>query len=171
MGGAKASRPLGGRPLAAYPAAALGQVCELVAIVCKPGTELPELPGIERWEEPGEPSHPAVGIAHALERAEGPVLVCAADMPFVTPAALRLLADALGPEARAAVAVAGGVMQPVLGAYAPSALPGFRAAPPDAALTRTVDGLEPMLVEVPPEIARSVDTPEELAAAERELGR
>ena len=169
MGGGKPARELGGRPLIAWPAAAIGAACERVVVVAKAETELPELPGVERWDEPDEPHHPARGIAFALERAGESVLVCAADMPFVTADACRRVAEALG-EGRAAVAEAGGVMQPVFAAYAPGALAGLRAAPPDAALTRTVDALEPVLVEVDPGLVRGVDTVEDLARAEAELG-
>lgn len=170
MGGDKPGRELAGRPLIAWPADALAAACEGVVVVAKADTELPELPGVERWDEPGSSDHhPARGIAFALERAGGPVLVCAADMPFVTADACRRVAAGLG-EGRACVAVAGGVMQPVLAAYAPAALNVFRDAPPDAALTRTVDSLGPTLVEVEERIARSVDTEEDLARAEAELG-
>jgi molybdenum cofactor guanylyltransferase len=169
MGGGKPARELGGRPLIAWPAAALGEACARVAVVAKADVELPALPGVERWDEPDPEHHPARGIAHALERAGGPVLVCAADMPFVTSDACRTLIEALG-DAPAAVAVAGGVMQPVFAAYAPPALEAFRAAPPDAALIRTVDGLGPVLVEVDPAVVRSVNTEEDLARAEAELG-
>jgi molybdenum cofactor guanylyltransferase len=164
MGGAKAKRTLGGRPLASYPAATLAEVCDRVAIVAKPGAELPELPGIERWDdEPAEPRHPLTGIIHALERAQGePVLVCAADMPFVKTDALRALAA----PGTTAIAVAGGVLQPVLGLYMPDVLPALRAAEPDTPLTRTVEGLGPELVPVPPEQVRGIDTPEDLANAE-----
>lgn len=167
IGGGKANRVLAGQPLAAYPAAALAQVCGRVAIVAKPGTELPDLPGVERWDdEPAEPRHPLTGIVHALERAGGEaVLVCAADMPFVTPEALHALASAGGE----AVAVADGVLQPVLGLYTPAALPTFHAAKPDEPLTRTVERLDPKRVPVPAAIARGVDTPTDLAAAEAEL--
>jgi molybdopterin-guanine dinucleotide biosynthesis protein A len=168
MGGAKATRALGGRPLVSYPVAALAAVCERVAIVAKPGEEVPEVEGAERWDEPAEPRHPLTGIVHALERAGEPVLVCAGDMPFVTPEALRTLLAA-GGAAPAAVAVAAGVLQPVLALYAPAALPTLRAAEPDAPLTRTVEALDPARVALPPPLVRSVDTPEELAAAEAEL--
>jgi molybdopterin-guanine dinucleotide biosynthesis protein A len=136
--------------------------------VAKTSTELPELPGVERWDEPDEDHHPARGIAFALERAGEPVLVCAADMPFVTAEACRRVAQRLG-ERAAAVAVAGGVMQPVFAAYGEGALDGLHAAPPDAALTRTVDALRPVLVEVDERLVRSIDTAEQLAAAELEL--
>ncbi|MEA2450079.1 MAG: molybdenum cofactor guanylyltransferase [Thermoleophilaceae bacterium] len=169
IGGEKAARLLAGRPLASYPAAALRAVCERVAIVAKPGTDLPELEGVERWDgEPAEPRHPLTGIVYALERADEPVLVCAADMPFVTAEALRTLMSAGGDTA--IVAVAGGVLQPVLAVYAPSALDALRAAEPDAPLTRTVEALDPVRVALPPPLVRSVDTPEEVAAAEAELG-
>src|SRR5690242_17716131 len=72
-GRSKAAIEVAGRPLAAYPAEALSAVCERIAIVAKVGTDLPELDGVERWDEPDEPRHPVVGIVHALDRAEGPV--------------------------------------------------------------------------------------------------
>ena len=46
--------------------------------MAKPSTELPSLPGVTVWVEPESPSHPLLGIMHALSLAEGrPVLVCA----------------------------------------------------------------------------------------------
>jgi molybdenum cofactor guanylyltransferase len=167
----KAAVELAGRPLVAYPLAALASVCERVAVVCKPATELPSLDGVERWDEPELPRHPLVGISHALEQADEPVLVCAADMPFVTADACRtiLAAAGAGGGSNAAVAVAGGVLQPVFGVYAPMALDAFRAADQDAPLTDTVEALEPVRVALPPALVRSVNTPEELAEAEEEL--
>jgi molybdopterin-guanine dinucleotide biosynthesis protein A len=160
---------LAGRPLIAYPAEALRAVCERVAVVAKPQTDLPQLGGVELWDdEPQEPRHPLTGIVHALERAGEPVLVCAADMPFVTAEALSTL-SAAGGSAPAAVAVARGVLQPVLGLYAPQALDTLRQAEPDAPLTRTVEQLDPVRVALPPPLVRSVNTVEELAAAEEEL--
>src|SRR3954452_1247463 len=73
-GRAKAAIEGAGRPLAAYPAAALAVVGARMAIVAKPVTDLPYLPGIERWDEPDELQHPVAGIIHALEHAEQPVL-------------------------------------------------------------------------------------------------
>lgn len=168
----KPSAVLAGRPLVAYPLAALAVVCERVAVVCKPDTDLPELAGAERWDEPAEPRHPLTGIVHALETAGAPVLVCAADMPFVTVDACRsLLAAAGSGGAPAAVATADGRLQPVLGVYAPAALEVLRAAEADAPLTATVEALGPARVALPPALVRSVNTPEELAAAEAELAQ
>jgi molybdenum cofactor guanylyltransferase len=156
---------LAGRPLVDYPLAALAEVCERVAVVCKRSTRLPELAGAERWDEPDEPRHPLTGIVHALETAGAPVLVCAADMPFVTAEACRtLIQGAAG--SPAVVATAAGVLQPTFGLYAPAALAVLSAAPPDAPLTRSVEALDPARVALPPSLVRSVNTPEQLADAE-----
>lgn len=157
-----------GRPLLGYPAAALAAACERVVVVCKPDTELPDLPGLERWDEPAEPRHPLVGIVHALETAAAPVLVCAADMPFVTPDACRTLLQAVG-AAPAVVAVSEGVLQPTFGLYAPAALERLRSAPPDAPLTRTIEELDPVHVAFPAALVRSLNTPEDLVEAEELL--
>ena len=92
---------------------------------------------MERWHEPDQPRHPLTGLVCALERAGGPVLVCAADMPFVTAATLRRVAAARG-AAAACVGRADGRLQPLLAAYAPAALEILRAAEEDAPLTATV---------------------------------
>ncbi|MEA2396890.1 MAG: molybdenum cofactor guanylyltransferase [Thermoleophilaceae bacterium] len=173
LGGRKAARELAGRPLIAYPAQALGAACSRVAVVCKPGAALPALEGVELWDdEPAEPRHPAAGIAHALERAAGGVLVCAADMPFVTAADCRRLIDAAAdrPGSSAVVAVCSGQLQPVFGIYAAAAAtPLGLAARRGDPLTRAVELLEPVGVELPAGRMRSVNTPEQLAAAESEL--
>jgi molybdopterin-guanine dinucleotide biosynthesis protein A len=145
-----------GRPLASYPVAALAAVCARVAVVCKRSTLLPELPGTERWEEPDEPRNALAGIVHALETAGAPVLVCAADMPFVTADACRTLLGAAGSRP-AVVATAGGVLQPRLGLYAPAALDTLREAAGGAPVTQTVESLDPVRVALPPALVRSVD--------------
>jgi molybdopterin-guanine dinucleotide biosynthesis protein A len=169
----KSSKPaaeLAGRPLIAYPLAALAAVCERVAVVCKPDTELPDLPGVERWDEPAEPRHPLTGIVHALDTAGAPVLVCAADMPFVTADACGTLLGA-ATSAPAVVAVADGVLQPTFALYAPAALETLRAAPEGDPLTRTVEALDPTHVALPGALLRSVNTPEDLRDAEEQLSR
>lgn len=171
LGGGKPGVMLAGRPLISYPLGAMVEACFRVAVVCKRATVLPPLaPGVERWEEPDEPHHPAAGIAHALERAGDSVLICAADMPFVTAEACLRLAAAAGeaPEASAVVAEAAGWLQPTFGVYRPAALPALRGCG-DAQLMRVVGGLAPSLVGLAPGSMRSVDTPDALAAAEREL--
>jgi molybdenum cofactor guanylyltransferase len=163
MGGGKPARLLRGRPLIAYPVAVLAQACTRVVVVAKEDVELPELPGVERWDEPPEPRHPAAGIAYALERAGEGVLVCAADMPFVTADACAALIAAAP-----AVAFAGGRLQPLLATYAPGAAAALRAAAEAGEpLTRAVESLGMALVDLPAEVTRSVDTPEALEEAER----
>ncbi|HEX8855276.1 MAG TPA: molybdenum cofactor guanylyltransferase [Thermoleophilaceae bacterium] len=171
MGGTKPAAELGKRPLISYPVAAMSEVCERVAVVCKASTPLPDLEGVERWDEPAEPTHPLAGIVHALERAGEPVLVCAADMPFVTADALRTIVHA-GQRAAgtpAVVAVADGMLQPLLALYAPACLERFRTAEAAARLTDTVEALGPVRVALPGRLVTSVDTPDQLSAAEAEL--
>jgi len=167
MGAPKATALLAGHPLIEYPSAALRLVCERVVVVAKRRTDLP--PELERWDEPDEPQHPVAGLCHALQQANGPILVCAADMPFVTAEVLRLIAAELHPSGNAAVGSCDGRIEPLLAAYAPEALGALRRATPDEPLRRTVEALEPALVEVAPELVFNVNTPEELAEAERRL--
>jgi molybdopterin-guanine dinucleotide biosynthesis protein A len=169
MGAPKATASLGGRPLVAYPLDALGHVCDRVVVVAKRETELPA--EVERWDERDDPRHPIAGITHALERAGEPILVCAADMPFVSPDVLSLLADELRPGLKAAAAFCEGRLEPLLAAYAPEALEVLAEAPPDEPLRRTVESLMPVLVDVPPEVVFNVNTPGDLAQAEQRLRR
>jgi molybdenum cofactor guanylyltransferase len=163
LGGvSKAMVELDGRPLAAHVASVLAQVCEQVAVVCKPDTELPDLAGVERWDEPAEPRHPLTGIVHALERAGEPVLVCAVDMPWVTADACRSLLQA-APGGIAAVAAGEGQMCPVFGVYAPTALEALRSAPPNEPLREAVRALDPARVALPPALLRSINRPDDLA--------
>jgi molybdenum cofactor guanylyltransferase len=167
IGGDKAARPLGDRPLAAYPAAALAEVCDPVALVCKRDTVVPAGWAWELWDgEPDEPRHPAAGIAYAVERAERPVLVCAADMPYVTAAECRRLTTAFEEGDVAVVAARGGDVQPVLGIYSEAAVgPLYAAAEAGAPLRAAVMRLRPKLVELPADALRGVDTPDDLNRA------
>jgi molybdenum cofactor guanylyltransferase len=167
MGAPKATAQLAGRPLIAYPLDALGAACERVVVVAKRETELPD--GVTRWDEPDEPRHPIAGITHALEQAGRPILVCAADMPFVTADVLARLVAELEPPAAAAVAFCDGRLEPLLAAYAPAALGVLAQAASDEPLRRTVEALDPVLVDVPAEVVFNVNTPEDLGAAERRL--
>jgi CTP:molybdopterin cytidylyltransferase MocA len=86
-------------------------------------------------------------------------------MPFVEPGTLRAIAAA----GRDAVAVTGNRLQPVLALYTPAALPALLQAEPGEPLTRTVERLDPIRIEVPAAEACSIDTREQLAGAEDEL--
>ncbi|MEA2424301.1 MAG: molybdenum cofactor guanylyltransferase [Thermoleophilaceae bacterium] len=168
MGAPKAGAELAGRPLIGYPLAALAAVCERVVVVCKRGTDLPPIDA-ERWDEPDDPRHPVAGITHALERAGESILVCGADMPFVQPDVCALIAAELRPGMKAAVAFSEGRLQPLLAAYAPEALEVIRLVPAGEPLTRSVESLMPIPVDVDPEVVFNVNTPEDLAEAERRL--
>jgi molybdopterin-guanine dinucleotide biosynthesis protein A len=177
IGGDKALVRLGGRPLIAYPLAAMRAAvgeAGVLAVVAKPDTHLPDLPdGVSVWREPAEPRHPVVGIAHALERAGGrPVLVCAADMPFVTADVLAGLVQAEAGDALAVVAVLDGAPQPHLARYEPGALPSLTAAAAGRRPLRDIVAeLEPRPYRVAdPRVVFNVNTPEDLAEAEAGLG-
>lgn len=172
LGGSKPLAELDGRALMLHPLDVLIRVAERVAVVCKPHTPLAPLPaGVERWDEPAEPRHPLTGILHALARAGEPLLVCAADMPRITEGACRELLAAAGEGTLAAVATAGGSLVPTFAVYRPRALALLRSAPPDAPLRRTVERLAPVRVPMPAAVVGSVNTPAELAAAQRSSPR
>jgi molybdopterin-guanine dinucleotide biosynthesis protein A len=171
LGGAKALAPLGGRPLICHALAALRGAVGEVVIVAKPDTSLPVLDGVTVWREPAAPRHPLVGIVHALACASGrPVLVCAADMPFVTREVLAALAAADPGGALAVVATsAERGLQPLLGCYQPEAGPLLAGAAREgtAPVRRVVSGLGPRLFEVAdPQVLFNVNSAEDLAAAE-----
>jgi molybdopterin-guanine dinucleotide biosynthesis protein A len=108
--------------------------------------------------------HPLLGVVTALERAGEPVVAIACDMPFVPPDLLARLAA--GP---AAAVHAGGMLQPFPARYEPAALARLQAA-----LARG-DSMRAALAALDPEtfeladagLVANINTPEELAAAER----
>ncbi|MFZ0044150.1 MAG: NTP transferase domain-containing protein [Solirubrobacteraceae bacterium] len=175
LGGSKALAILGGRALISYPVQAMRAVPVSVAVVAKPDTELPALADAELWTEPGEPRHPLVGICHALRRAAGrPVLVCAADLPFVTPESLARLARADPGDAPAVIAVsASGMAQPLLGCYQPAALEILAPAATSAVapLRAAVAALGPRHLELADDLLFNVNTPDDLERAERRISQ
>ena len=175
IGGDKAIVELHGEPLICYPLKAVQQVLGKVAITAKSGTKLPPLSSVMVWIEPEQPSHPFVGITQALALAGGrPVLICAGDLPFVTPELIRRLARADPGGAPAVLACAGGAMHPLLGCYQPQALE-LLAGPArtgTAPLLETIAAIEPVLVEADdPEELFDVDTPDDLLLATALLDR
>jgi molybdopterin-guanine dinucleotide biosynthesis protein A len=167
IGGDKAVVSLAGRPLLSYPVGAMLGALDHVVVVAKPSTVLPALGDVAVWEEPEQPSHPLVGIAEALRRADGGwVLVCAGDMPFVPVALLASLSSLAGggdvgargepgsPDPGAVSAVvatsADGALQPLLGCYGPACLEQLAAAAGEAVAPAraVVESLGPLLVPV-----------------------
>jgi molybdopterin-guanine dinucleotide biosynthesis protein A len=174
LGGAKATVNLCGRPLICYPLDALASVLGEVAVIAKADTELPSLPGVTVWIEPQTPRHPLLGIVEALALAGGrPVLVCASDLPFVTPRLVASLVRADAGGAPAVVAAAHGTMQPLLGRYEPAAVRLLAgAAAEDMPARAAVAAISPRLFEVAdPDALFNVNAPEDLLQAAAILDR
>jgi len=129
MGSPKAVVPLGGKPLIAWPLAAAAAAGLEAVVVAKPGSQLPPL-DVPVWAEPEEPAHPLTGLVAALERAGGPIVALACDMPFVTPELIARLAAARG------IAAPRGEAFPAR--YEPAALPVLRAGLQREAAVRAV---------------------------------
>lgn len=175
IGGEKAIVELQGKPLICYPVEAVQQVLSRVAIMAKTGTRLPRLSGVAVWIEPESPRDPLTGITQALALAGGrPVLICAGDLPFVTPELIRRLVKADAGRAPAVVACAQERMQPLLGCYQPRAL-DLLAQAARAGTGRVMDAvaaLEPVLLEVDdPDELFDVDSPDDLLMASAMLDR
>jgi molybdopterin-guanine dinucleotide biosynthesis protein A len=168
LGGGKAVAQLCGRPMISYPLAALEAVLPEVVVLAKADTELPSLPShTTQWSESEPLQHPLVGLRTALELAAGrTVLVCAVDLPLVSPALVRRLAFDEPESVPAVVTGHAGAIQPLLGRYSAQALEPLRAADPEIPLRRAVGALEPQLLEVgdPLELF-NVNTPADLARA------
>jgi molybdenum cofactor guanylyltransferase len=175
IGGSKARVELAHRPLISYPLDAMYRALGQVAIVAKIDTELPDAPGARVWIEPDRPRHPLVGIIHALELAEGrAVVVCAADLPFVTPELIARLASADPGSGRAVLASSAGASQPLLACYQHSALERLAALELDdeLSLRAAVAALDPVALEVSdPDELFNVNAPEDLLAAAAILDR
>ena len=164
MGEPKALAELGGAPLIARPLAAAAAAGLEAVVVAKATTALPDL-AVPVWHEPAEPVHPLLGIVTALERAGQPVVAVACDMPFVPASLLARLAA--GPEAAVTV---DGRLEPFPARYEPAALPALRAAlDRSASLRATLAALDPVTAGCDGALVASVNTPAELAAAERAL--
>jgi molybdopterin-guanine dinucleotide biosynthesis protein A len=175
IGGTKAIVELRGRPLLTYPLAAMTAALADVAVIAKARTELPPLPAVAVWIEPSELSHPLVGILHALAMAEGrAVVICAGDLPFVTPDVIAMLACADAGGAPAVIASGDGLEQPLLGRYEPQAAELVHALLQDAAipLREAVAEIGPRVLELEdPQVLFNIDAPEDLLQAAALLDR
>lgn len=112
---------LNGTPLVMHPVAAMRTAGLTPTVVGKHGDgavrSVVEAAGCAWLTEPDEPVHPLFGIAFALSALQRPIVVCAADMPFVTAGLLGLLAsERIGTVVACEV---DGILQPLLARYAP----------------------------------------------------
>jgi molybdopterin-guanine dinucleotide biosynthesis protein A len=175
IGGSKAIVELNRRPLISYPLESVWRALGNVAVVAKIDSELPSMPSVTVWIEPEEPRHPLTGILHALAVAEHrPVVVCAADLPFVTPDLIGRLARTDPGDAPAVVAGSGGQLQPLLGCYQPEALEllSRSRSRPELPLREAVSAIGPAPYEVDDaELLFNVNTPDDLLQAAAMLDR
>ena len=171
MGGGMSVVELHGTPLLAYPVAALRIALGEVIVVAKRDTELPPLPGVPVWTEPEQPRHPLTGLVHALEQAGGrPILLAAGDLPFVSAALVRELADSDPQGAPAVVPHVAGRLQPLLALYLPAAREPLSAALArdggPGRLSDVVAALSPRILELTAERPFfNVNVPEDLLTA------
>jgi molybdopterin-guanine dinucleotide biosynthesis protein A len=169
IGGDKAVVELRGRPLISYPLEAVREALGTVSILAKADTRLPYVTGATVWIEPEPRRHPLVGIVQALALAEGrPVLVCGADLPFVSAQLIKRLARANPGRAPAVIACTRGEMQPLLGCYQRRALPLLRedALAASCPVRETIAAIDPVLLEVDdPEELFDIDSPDDLLQA------
>jgi molybdopterin-guanine dinucleotide biosynthesis protein A len=168
LGGAKATADLAGRPLIAYPLAALTAAGLDPFVVAKRGGGAG---ATEVVTEPEEPVHPLAGIVAALRHAQAPVVVLGCDFPFVPATLARLLAAAREP---LVVPAPAGEAQPLVARWSPPLLPELEdALAREEPLRRTVAALSPRHLD-DAELARfgdparmffNVNTPADLQAA------
>jgi molybdopterin-guanine dinucleotide biosynthesis protein A len=159
---------LAGQPLISYPLEAVRTALGDVAVIAKADTELPSLPGVTVWVEPDDPRHPAAGLVHALALADGrPIVVCAVDLPFITPELIYRLATADLAKSPAVVAGCGKDVQPLLGLYGTRAIDSLRAGmSADVPVRELVASLQPRMLEVgDPELLFNINSPEDLLHA------
>ncbi len=175
MGGSKLALALRGRPLISYPLEALRIALGDIAVIAKPDTALPDLPGAMVWIEPQEPRHPLLGVVEALALAGGrPIVTCPADMPFVTPALISRLAQRRPDGAPAVIASHRGHTQPLLGCFQPQAavLLADDARRGEVRARQAIAAIGPRLVEVDDELELfNVNSPEDLLVAAGMLAR
>ncbi len=181
MGRAKALLPFGTETLLQRVVRLCREACGEVLVVAAPGQEVPPLPaGVAVLRDARTRQGPLEGIARGLAAAAAPAaFVTSCDVPFLRPALVAGLFDALG-GAAAAQAVVDGFPQPLLAVYRTRLAPRAEAllaaerrrviflvegeetvALPEAA----VRGFDPDLASF-----RNCNTPEEYAAALRDAG-
>ena len=179
IGGDKARAVLGGQALITYPLAAAREAGLEVVVVAKRSSRLPTLAGRVRYE-PELPEHPLCGVVRGLEYAEdrgaGAAVLLACDMPLVTAALLRWMAELPG----TAMVQVQGRPQPALARVGSSHLPRLREAlVSQQSLTAAIMDLQPRIVDerdlrafgAPEELCFNVNRPEDLQRAGLLLAR
>jgi molybdopterin-guanine dinucleotide biosynthesis protein A len=181
MGRAKATLPFGPETLLVRVARACAEVCGELVVVAAEGQGLPALPsGATVVRDAVAGRGPLVGLAAGLAACRAPAAFCTScDVPFLRPAFVERMFEALG-GAAAAQAVVEGFPQPLLAVYRTSLAPKAAALVREGRLRviHLAEGeavsllREPEVREADPGLAsfRNLNTPEEYAAALREAG-
>jgi molybdopterin-guanine dinucleotide biosynthesis protein A len=177
MGEPKAMTELAGRPLVARVVSTVGSAGLEPIVVAKPDSPLPPL-DCRVLSEPTEPRHPLTGLLAALRASAGRgVVAIACDMPLVPAKFLRWLSERDGP---AAVCEVNGRLEPLLGRYCADSMEALaESLARGASMRDAVAALDPELVTEqemarfgdPERIVFNVNSPQDLATAERLLGR
>jgi molybdenum cofactor guanylyltransferase len=167
IGGDKALVQLGGRPLITYPLAAAKAAGLDAVVVAKRHSKLPPL-DVPILLEPDGPTHPLLGVITALEKLPA-VIALPCDMPFVDPLSLAALAEMQDDLALLTTD------QPFPSLYRRTALPKLQSALEAHQSMKSVHAHSPRAqavassTDVAPQA--SINTPEDLAAAEEQLRR
>lgn len=167
IGGDKAMAILNGRPLISYPVQAAHDAGLPVVVVAKASSRLPGV-DVPVLLEPDAPTHPLLGVITALQQLPA-VIALPCDMPFVTAGELTALASV------DADVVTLAPSQPFPVMYRDVMLPRLRRALEAGASVRSTQAqslLAPESTAARREVPQmTINTPEDLAAAERLLSR
>jgi molybdopterin-guanine dinucleotide biosynthesis protein A len=162
MGRDKASLPFGGGTLLARVVAVLSEVVDEVVVVARRDQALPALEAtcgvtLRFAHDDVEDRGPLGGLAPGLRALRAPVAYASScDVPFLTPAFVRAMLDALG-SADVAIAEAEGRLHPLAAVYRRTVLPHVEALLAEDRL-RPVFLLERVAhVRVPESALRAVD--------------
>ena len=176
MGEPKALAELASRPLVARVVSTVGSAGLDPVVVAKPDSPLPKL-DCRVLTEPQEPRHPLTGVLAALGASAGRgVVAIACDMPLVPAKLLGWLAQLEQP---VAVCEVNGRLEPLLGRYSPQVIEQLEVAlAAGASMRDAVAALDPFVIEEervarfgdPARIFFNVNSPDDLAEAERLLG-
>ena len=175
----KALARLAGATLLERAVATVAAVCDEVVMVAPHRLALPAPCGARAVHDDGRGPLPALVAGLAAARFDC-ALVLGVDFPLIAGGTLAAIADRLGGSRYAAVPRPGDLLQPLVAAYAPAARGALALAIErgERALVAAVAGLPPRVIE-PAELAvfpgglesfLNVNTPEDLAEAERRLG-
>jgi molybdopterin-guanine dinucleotide biosynthesis protein A len=177
MGSPKTMVELAGRPMLARIVATVGSAGLEPVVVAKPDSALPKV-DCRVLSEPSEPRHPLTGLVAALSASAGRgVVAIAGDMPLVPARFLTWMAQL---EEDVAVCEVGGRLEPLLGRYSPDVCDALlEARDAETPVRETVAALDPFVIAEdriarfgdPRRIVFNVNSPEDLAEAERLLNR